>query len=103
MAQVIISLNASNNLARIRNFYDEAVDNNAMAAINQSLKLLISHPEIGRPVKGRDNLRERVIKFGTSGFIALYRFEKQANEVVILSICHQREAGYRDELRLGDS
>ena len=99
MAKVIVSLNAANNQVAIRNFYDdEAIADRAIDAINCAFVLLISHPEAGRPVPSRSQMRERVICFGTTGFVALYHFDKQKDEVVILSIRHQREAGYRDAL-----
>jgi len=57
------------------------------------LKMLESHPEMGRPV---DELpveyREWVIEFGSGAYVALYRYD--GKEVVILAVRHGREAGY---------
>ncbi len=39
-------------------------------------------------------LRELVISFGRSGYIALYRFKPESDEVRILAIRHQREIDY---------
>ena len=39
-------------------------------------------------------LRELVIPFGDSGYVALYRHEAADNAVYILAFRHQREAGY---------
>jgi plasmid stabilization system protein ParE len=104
MAQVVISLNAANNIARIRSFYnDDIVGDRAIAAINSALRLLIKYPESGRPVKERPGMRERVIAFGTHGFVALYSIDMPKDEVVILSIRHQREAGYRETITPLDS
>jgi plasmid stabilization system protein ParE len=83
-------------MRRIRRFYDEPhIGDRALTAINTSLRLLITNPLIGRPMKNRPELRERIIPFGNQGFIALYKFDPHADEITILAIRHQREAGYR--------
>lgn len=99
MPQIIISLNASSNLRQIRQFYgDPLIGDKAVAAINASLRLLITNPKVGRPVKKRVELRERIIAFGNQGFVALYRIDEVADEITILAIRHQREARYRDSI-----
>ena len=50
---------------------------------------------IGRPVEDHGDLRELVIDFGASGYLALYRFEPRLDAVTILAIKHQREDGYK--------
>jgi len=65
----------------------------AVKAIRQGVKLLGSHPAMGRPVEDLpEDFREWVIEFGSGAYVALYRFE--GNEVVILAVRHGREAGY---------
>ena len=54
--------------------------------------MLARHPLIGRVVEGE--LRELVISFGRTGYIALYRFLPIADEVRILAMGHQRELDY---------
>ena len=39
-------------------------------------------------------LRELVISFGDSGYVALYRYEPTAEAVHVLAFRHQKEAGY---------
>lgn len=39
-------------------------------------------------------LRELIIDFGQSGYIALYRHEPSDDAVYVLAFRHQREAGY---------
>ncbi len=51
-------------------------------------------PEAGRPYRNDTLLRELVIEFGESGYLALYRFDKAADTVVVLAFRHQKEAGY---------
>ena len=65
----------------------------AVMAIRQGVKVLGQQPGIGRPVEDMpDEFREWVIDFGDSGYVARYRLD--ADEVVILAVRHQREAGY---------
>jgi plasmid stabilization system protein ParE len=50
------------------------------------------HPLIGRAVES--GCRELVISRGRSGYVALYRYDEARDDVLILAIRHQREAGY---------
>ena len=59
-----------------------------------AIDLLGSHPLIGRRLEG--NVRELVISFGRTGYVALYRFVPARSEVRILALRHQRELGYHD-------
>lgn len=64
----------------------------AAAVIVDAVKILERHPHIGRPVRGR--LRELVISYGRAGYVALYRVAPRGEQVEIVAIRHQREAGY---------
>ncbi|MCO6058238.1 type II toxin-antitoxin system RelE/ParE family toxin [Pseudomonas sp. MOB-449] len=63
-------------------------------AIQQQLAQLESTPEIGRPLPDLPELRELIISFGDSGYVALYRHEPADNAVYVLAFRHQKEAGY---------
>jgi ParE toxin of type II toxin-antitoxin system, parDE len=39
-------------------------------------------------------MRELVIPFGERGYVALYRYEAEADLLYILAFRHQREGGY---------
>ncbi|SCY10251.1 hypothetical protein SAMN05216420_102306 [Nitrosospira sp. Nl5] len=39
-------------------------------------------------------MRELIISRGRTGYVALYSLEEDQDAVLILAICHQREAGY---------
>jgi ParE toxin of type II toxin-antitoxin system, parDE len=39
-------------------------------------------------------LRELVIAFGDSGYVALYRYDRDDDAVYVLAFRHQREAGF---------
>lgn len=66
----------------------------AVKAIRQEVKVLGQQPGIGRPIEDMsDEFREWVIDFGDSGYVARYRLD--ADEIVILAVRHQREAGHQ--------
>ncbi len=66
----------------------------AVEAIRSAVNVLESHPMIGRRVEGE--LRELVISYGKTGYLALYRFIPAMNQVRILALRHQRELDYPD-------
>lgn len=99
MARVVYSSNALANLERAfislaSDSSDAAMD--AAKAIRSAITLLAHHPLIGRIVD--DELRELVISFGRTGYVALYRFVPARDQVWILAIRHQRELDYPDSL-----
>ena len=63
-----------------------------VALISEAVSVLKNHPLIGRAAE--QGLRELVISRGRSGYIALYSYEPEQDTVLLLSIRHQREAGY---------
>jgi plasmid stabilization system protein ParE len=66
----------------------------AATAIQSAVSALAAHPLIGRRIHGE--LRELVISFGKSGYVALYRFLPHFDVVRVLAIRQQRELGYPD-------
>lgn len=65
----------------------------AVQAIRAGVKILAHQPSVGRPVADMDpEFREWLIDFGSSGYVALYRFDGKT--ITILAVRHQREAGY---------
>ena len=65
---------------------------NSVTAIRSAVENLAAHPLIGRRIEGQ--LRELVISYGQTGYVALYRFVVSLDEVRILAIRHQRQLGY---------
>jgi len=49
---------------------------------------------IGRPFEDEPSLRELIVDFGDTGYVALYRYDPPTNAAFILAFRHQREAGY---------
>lgn len=65
----------------------------AIKAIRDKAVLLENYPNAGRPAEDLEpEQRELLVPFGVSGYVILYRIEK--NIVYILAVRHQREVGY---------
>lgn len=66
----------------------------------QAIDILQHHPLIGRPAPNEK--RELIIGRGARGYVALYRYVREADTVFVLAIKSQREAGYgREDSGLG--
>lgn len=95
MAQVVYTQNALANLQRAFDFLAEHDPRAALAsaaAIREAVETLSNHPLIGRRVEG--DVRELVISYGKTGYVALYRFLPEQKLIRILAIRHQRELDY---------
>ena len=98
MPHVKLSARAQSDLSRLRTFLlgkDANAAKRALIAIRDALMPLKHTPLIGRPVEDRGDLRELVIEFGTSGYLAMYLFEPDLDAVTILAIKHQLENDYK--------
>lgn len=96
--KVILSARAQADISRLYRFLldkDALVAQRAIAAIRDAFLPLQAAPLMGRPVENHAGLRELVIEYGTSGYLALYRHELACHTVVILAIKHQREDDYQ--------
>jgi plasmid stabilization system protein ParE len=95
VATVVYSKRALDHIERafafLRDKNPDAVQS-AVTAIQSAVDNLASHPLVGRRLEGE--LRELIISYGQSGYVALYRFVIAKDEVRILAIRHQREIGY---------
>lgn len=83
-------------LARCRRFlYAKAPEaaKRAGQAIERQFLLLENTPDMGRPFPEMPELRELVIAFGDSGYVALYRHDPAYDAVYVLAFRHQKEAG----------
>jgi len=73
---------------------DWAVAERALAAIRNAVRSLELSPfSYRKPVPGNPFLRELVIPFGASGFVALFEIDDEKT-VSILAVRHQREDDY---------
>lgn len=97
MPQVIVTEDASEGLERCRLFLQTKAPEAARRAgqaIDRQFLLLETVPDLGRPFPEMPELRELVIAFGDSGYVALYHHEPADDAVYILAFRHQKEAGY---------
>lgn len=97
MSRLIITERAAQGLERCRQFLDEKnfhAMKRAAFAIEHGLIGLEIEPEIGRLFDELPELRELLIPFGDSGYVALYRYEIASDTVYVLAFRHQKEAGY---------
>ena len=95
MATVVYSARALSHLKRAFEFLASENPGAAIAAagaISSAVDNLAVHPLVGRRVHG--DIRELVISYGQTGYIALYRFVVPQDEVRVLAIRHQREIGF---------
>ncbi len=86
MPQVIITETAGRGLERCRKFL---ADKNPVASkragniISYYFDLLSENADIGRPLDDYPEIRELVIEFGRSGYVALYRKENDFIYVLV--------------------
>ena len=88
---------AAEDLARLARFLAQEDPSGAVAVlelIHAAMRILEEHPLIGRPTGG--SVRELVISFGATGYIALYDYSPLADHVQVYAIRHQREVGFDD-------
>lgn len=95
MAKISYSNQALVNLEQIVDFLSNSESGapaDALDLIDEAINILTRHPLIGRPAES--GLRELVISEGRTGYVALYSYAASEDAVLVLSIRHQREAGY---------
>jgi len=97
LPRVVVTEGAARGLEVCRGFLaqkiPEAARRGAEAILSQ-LEMLERYPAMGRPLEDVPELRELLIPFGESGYVALYRYEASDDAVYILAFRHQKEAGY---------
>lgn len=95
MAEIVYSARALEDIELKFEFLAEQDPGSAVsaaAAIRHGVETLAAHPLVGRRITG--GLRELVISFGKTGYVALYWFSVERDEIWILGIRHQRELDY---------
>ena len=98
MPHVRLSVRTQSDIARLHAFLlgkDSNAAKRAVVVIREAFMPLKQSYMIGRPVEEYGDLREIVLDFGATGYLALYRFEPSLNAVTILAIKHQREDDYK--------
>jgi plasmid stabilization system protein ParE len=95
LAQIVYSEHALENLERLFDFllkHDPTAATAAAETITSAVEALGQHPLIGRRIKGE--IRELIISYGNSGYVALYRFIPAHKQIRILALRHQLELDY---------
>ncbi|HXQ32026.1 MAG TPA: type II toxin-antitoxin system RelE/ParE family toxin [Steroidobacteraceae bacterium] len=95
MAQVVYAARALDQLERsvpLLGAADPGAARRTVAAIRSAVESLATHPLIGRCVEGE--LRELVISYGATGYLALYRFVVLRDQVRVLVLRSQRDVGF---------
>ncbi|MEQ4532308.1 MAG: type II toxin-antitoxin system RelE/ParE family toxin [Mixta sp.] len=99
MSQIILSALAQRDLQRLQNFLkskNRLAAKKAGEAIIRGIQQLKTQPDLGHPVPYLPlEYQELVIGFGDSGYVMLYRHDRETDRVVIITIRHQKEAGYQ--------
>ena len=97
LPRIIITQGAAQGLERCKKFLPKknpAAAIRAAQAISQQLHLISHQPNSGRQLDSTPELRELIIPFGDSGYIALCRFDEETDVIYVLAFKHQKEAGY---------
>ena len=95
MARVDYSADARADLIRLVEFLLHAGADHPERMVDDvthAIEALMRHPKIGRPLDS--GLRELVISYGATGYLALYDYSPVYDDVLILRIRHQREEDY---------
>ena len=90
---IIFSPDALEDVARLRSFLEErnpGAAKRAIAAILAAIERLPEFPDRGLPT-GDADIRQIVIRFGSSGYIIRYALIPETQDILITRIWHGRE------------
>jgi plasmid stabilization system protein ParE len=91
---IVFSPDAVADVERLRTFLDQVnpeAARRAMAVILNAIERLREFPELGMPT-GDADIRQIVVRFGTSGYIVRYTVVTVTSDILITRIWHGREA-----------
>ncbi|SMN01379.1 Death on curing protein, Doc toxin [uncultured Candidatus Thioglobus sp.] len=94
--QVRLTRHAREDIKRLYDFLsikDVVLARRAFENITQAMQLLEKMPFSCRKASANDSLRELLISFGASGYVALFRIEDK-EKITILAVRHQLEEDY---------
>jgi plasmid stabilization system protein ParE len=95
LTRLVLSPTAFRDIDRLTDFLlesDPVAAGDTAALVISGLRVLQQHPLIGRSVES--GYRELVISRGDTGYVALYKFDSENDLAMLLTIRHQREAGF---------
>jgi plasmid stabilization system protein ParE len=91
---IVFAPDALADVERLRAFLDQvnpSAASRAMAAILMAIERLHEFPDLGMPT-GDAEIRQIIIRFGASGYIARYAVLAETGDIVVTRIWHGREA-----------
>ena len=97
MPHLIITWEAHQGIQRCNRFLkakSASAARRAQKVIDAEIECLIRMPLAGRYWAEDKNYREWIIPFGSSAYLALYSYDKEKDEVKIVSFRHGRENAY---------
>ena len=100
MAEVVYSRHAFTDLERLADFLVKEAPTAAVAGIDvirDGIEILGRHPLVGRPCE--EGLRELLISYGKSGYVALYSYEQREDVVLVLAIVISGKPAIRHRCR----
>lgn len=95
MPRIIITRTAQRDFERLRQFLETQSPEAAKRAaklIKESIRSIAQFPESHRPVLDMMFHRERIVDFGSSGYVVRYFYEPSKDEIIVLRMRHQRES-----------
>ena len=98
MTELVYTAQALQDLERLSDFLldtDPQAAQDTAGLIFDALDILLQHPEIGRKV--HFGQRELVISRGRTGYLALYQYLPHLDRILVLTLLHQRESGYKSQ------
>jgi plasmid stabilization system protein ParE len=100
MPQIIYSDQSNRDLARLSGFMaeiDPSLKSRMILTIVNGIERLKIFPGIAKPSHDEKykHMRELFIPFGAAGYVALYEYREKTDTVLIASIRHARESGYK--------
>jgi plasmid stabilization system protein ParE len=98
MARVQITVRALADLERLFDFlakHNPKLARERMLSVRRALELLADHPLLGR--QAEDGRGELILSRGRFGYVAKYRWVPAEDVILILTVRHQLEAGYKEE------
>jgi len=92
MPQIILSAKAIRDLQRFRNYlrqFNEDAAQKAAVAIIETTNLLLTAPNLGKPLEDMPEYRQLIARFGAGTYTICYRLD--FDRVIIVAIKHSRE------------
>ena len=91
---ILLSPDAVDDIERLRSFLDQNnpdAARRALALIWTAIERLQEFPDLGMPTEDAE-VRQIVIRFGASGYIARYARLREDGDILVTRIWHGREA-----------